>query len=108
MQEGGGGLYAVAQGVLIRGMRYFRSQLRPPSIEKCSEVLLASSGRAGYQAKVLWMLASFLRCHSTRETLNLTVLEFRRGGLYLRGIKIPPQDFALIQMPLIILTLWLA
>ena len=26
------------------------------------------------------MLASFLRCHSTTETLNLTVEAFRRGG----------------------------
>ena len=27
----------------------------------------------------LWMLASFLHCHFTTETLNLTVQEFRRG-----------------------------
>ena len=40
------------------------------------------------------MLASFLRCHSTTETLNLTVYMLRRGGL-MRGMKIPSQDFAL-------------
>ena len=33
---------------------------------------------------VLWMLASFLHCHSNTKTLNLTVCEFRRGGAYAR------------------------
>ena len=43
---------------------------------------------------VLWMLASFLHCYSNTKTLNLTVCEFRRGGLMLE-IKIPPQYFGL-------------
>ena len=47
------------------------------------------------------MLASFLCCHSTTETLNLTLLSMvgvsMRGGL-MRGIKIPLQDGAL-KMP---------
>ena len=33
---------------------------------------------------VLWVLASFLHCHSNTKTLNLTVCEFRRGGAYVR------------------------
>ena len=44
----------------------FLSWLHPPSIEKC--------------VAVLWMLASFLCCHSTTETLNLTVGVPTRGG----------------------------
>ena len=43
---------------------------------------------------VLWMLASFLCCHSTTETLNLSGRSFDEGGL-MCGMKIPPQDFAL-------------
>ena len=42
---------------------------------------------------VLWMLASFLRCHSTTETLNLC-RSFDEGGL-MCGIKIHLQDFPL-------------
>ena len=33
---------------------------------------------------ILWMLASFLRCHSNTKTLNLTVCELRRRGAYAR------------------------
>ena len=40
------------------------------------------------------MLASFLRCHSTTETLNLTVGVSTNAGAY-AWIKIPLQDFAL-------------
>ena len=55
------GVSSLLQAVRVRG-RQFNS--RQPSgnlrsIEKC--------------LAVLWMLASFLRCHSTTETLNLTV-----------------------------------
>ena len=51
---------------------YYRSvpQIRPPF----ATLALVQS------AEVLWMLASFLRCHSTTETLNLTVEAFQRGG----------------------------
>ena len=41
------------QGGLIRGMQHFLSRLHPLSIKKC--------------LAVLWMLASFLRCHSTTD-----------------------------------------
>ena len=43
---------------------------------------------------VLWMLASFLHCHSTTETLNLTSFDEGGGGLMHRR-KIPLQDFVL-------------
>ena len=62
-------------------MRHFLSRLRPPLIEKF--------------LVVLWILASFLRCHSPTETLNLTVYRSFDEGELMRGIKIPPQDFAL-------------
>ena len=54
------GVSSLLRAVRVRGTQNLRS------IEKC--------------LAVLWMLASFLRCHSTTETLNLTVLEFRREG----------------------------
>ena len=69
------------EGGLIRGMRHFLPRLRPPSIEKC--------------LVVLWMLSSFLRCHFTTETLNLTVGVSTGGGRLMCEIKIPLQDFAL-------------
>ena len=47
-------------------MRHFHPRLRTPSIVKC--------------LAVLWMLASFLRCHYITETLNLTVKVSTRGG----------------------------
>ena len=62
------------RGGLIRGVRHFLSRLRPPSLDR-KKLCLA----------VLCMLGSFLRCNSTTETLNPTVLEFRRrGGAYAR------------------------
>ena len=70
--KGGGGL--------VRGMLHFLSRLRPSSIEKC--------------LAVLWMLASFLRCHSTTETLNLGGggggggMREGGGGAYLRDYGI--------------------
>ena len=61
-EEAGRFREVVGVSSLLRAVRVHGSQFNISRVKTCEKCLA-----------VLWMLASFLRCHSTTKTLNLTV-----------------------------------